>query len=54
MLEKYNLYNSTTSNIAELNKQCKSKYNTTFEKVIKKKLFQTNKGRNCSVNQKRY
>ena len=52
MLEKHNLDNSTTNNIAELNKQCKSKYNTTFAKVIKQKLFQTNKDGNCSGNQK--
>ena len=32
--------------ITELDKQYKSKYNTTFTKVIKKKLFSTNKGEN--------
>ena len=46
MLEKYNLDNATTNKIAEPDKQYKSKYNTTFTKVIKKKLFPTNKGEN--------
>ena len=32
--------------VAKLDKQYKSKYNTTFTKVIKKKLFPTNKGEN--------
>ena len=36
-LEKQNLDNATTNKIAELDKQYKSKYNTKFTKVIKKK-----------------
>ena len=46
MLEKYNLNNPATNKVAELDKQYKSKYNTTFTKVIKKKLFPTKKGEN--------
>ena len=46
MLEKYNLDKTTTNKVTELDKQYKSKYNTTFTKVIKKKLFPTNKGEN--------
>ena len=46
MLEKYNLDNTTTNKVAELDKQYKSKYNTAFTKVIKKKLFSSNKGEN--------
>ena len=46
MLDKYNLDNATTKKVAELEKQYKSKYNTAFTKVIKKKLFPTNKGKN--------
>ena len=46
ILEKYNLDNITTNKVAELDKQYKSKYNTTFTKVIKKKLFPSNKGEN--------
>ena len=46
MLEKYNLDNATTNKVTELDKQYRSKYNTTFTKVIKKKLFPTNKGEN--------
>ena len=37
MLQKCNLDNATTNKIAELDKQYKSKYNTKFMKVIKKK-----------------
>ena len=48
MLEKNNLDNATTNNVLELDKQYRSKYNTTFTKVIKKKLFPTNKGENKS------
>ena len=43
MLEKYNLDNATTNKIAELDKKCKSKYNTTFTKVVKRKLLQVTK-----------
>ena len=46
MLEKYNLDKTTTNKVTELDKQYKSKYNTTFTKVIKKKLFPTNKCQN--------
>ena len=46
MLEKYNLDKATTNKVTELDKQYKSKYNTTFTKVIKKKLFPTNKREN--------
>ena len=44
LLEKYNLHNTTSNKIAELDKQYKSKYSATFAKVIKKKLLPTNKG----------
>ena len=46
MLEKYNLDNATTNKVIELDKQYKSKYNTTFTTAIKKNLFPTNKGEN--------
>ena len=46
MLQINNLENATTNKIAELDKQYKSKYNTTFTKVIKRKLLPTNKGEN--------
>ena len=46
MLDKYNLDNATTKKVAELEKQYKSKFNTAFTKVIKEKLFPTNKGKN--------
>ena len=46
MLEKYNLGKTTTNKVTELDKQYKSKYNTTFTKVIKKKLFPSNKSKN--------
>ena len=46
MLEKYNLDKATTNKVTELDKQYKSKYNTTLIKVIKKKLFPTNNGEN--------
>ena len=46
MLEKYYLDKATTNKVTELDKQYKSKYNTTFTKVIKKKLFPTSKGEN--------
>ena len=46
MLEKYNLDNATTNTVTERDKQYRSKYNTTFTKVIKKKLFPTNDSEN--------
>ena len=44
--EKYNLDNANANKIAELEKHYQSKYNTTFTKVIRKKLFPINKGEN--------
>ena len=46
MWEKYNLDNANANKIAELEKHYQSKYNTTFTKVIRKKLFPINKGEN--------
>ena len=46
MLRKIQLRQRNYYKVAELDKQYKSKYNTTFTKVIKKKLFPSNKGEN--------
>ena len=44
----------TTYDDDDDDKYIKTKIKTYKDSIIKKKLFQTNKSGNCSVNQKRY